>query len=658
MLRISRANLIESTNLKLICRFKSDVSYQYLEKSPLPTYKFQRSLPRLSIPDLNKTCHRYLEALKPIIASQQQYEQTKSIVNEFAKGEGVRLHEELVRFDKLNKHTSYISEPWFDMYLKSRVPLPLNYNPFMAWKLDSKPEYNTQLLRTTNMLISALRFKRSLEEQKLKPEVFHLNPKNSDTQTYQTVMKISPSAIATYVSFAFKAFPLDMSQFQNLFCSTRIPKLIRDEILVYPKSKHIVILRNGQFFVFDVVNSNGDIKEPSELLTCIKYILEQPKIDKESIAVLSTEERDTWAKTREILINSNAVNKENIQLIDSAHFVICLDDFVPQNLDDGAHNYLHGCNKNNKFINRWFDKSFSVILTKDANAAVNFEHSWGDGVAVLRFFNDVFTDSTTNHHVNPDTPISKTIDPSKQVKRLDFSLNDSVKKSIEKAKSNLIMNTKDLELSAVLYEKMNRDYFKRKKLSPDSMFQLGFQMAYYRLYNSPAATYESCSTAAFKHGRTETVRSATTETQIASLAFLSKQKRNQSELRALLDNCSKKHFQLTKEAAMGQGFDRHLFAMRNIAEKKGEKLPSIYTDQSYIQANHFILSTSTLYGEAFQGGGFAPVVKDGFGCGYGYVDNILGVLVSSYNPHRNGQQFGDAFRASLDDIYEVLEKVD
>ncbi len=29
-----------------------------------------------------------------------------------------------------------LSEPWFDMYLKARDPLVLNYNPFIAFKDD------------------------------------------------------------------------------------------------------------------------------------------------------------------------------------------------------------------------------------------------------------------------------------------------------------------------------------------------------------------------------------------------------------------------------------------------------------------------------------------------------------------------------------------
>jgi hypothetical protein len=37
--------------------------------------------------------------------------------------------------------------------------------------------------------------------------------------------------------------------------------------------------------------------------------------------------------------------------------------------------------------NRWVDKSFSVIVTSEGTAGLNFEHAWGDGACVLAFFN-------------------------------------------------------------------------------------------------------------------------------------------------------------------------------------------------------------------------------------------------------------------------------
>jgi carnitine O-palmitoyltransferase 2 len=53
--------------------------------------------------------------------------------------------------DRQNKQTSYISGPWFDMYLKSRLPLLLNYNPFIAFKED--PTIKDQVSRALSVIL-------------------------------------------------------------------------------------------------------------------------------------------------------------------------------------------------------------------------------------------------------------------------------------------------------------------------------------------------------------------------------------------------------------------------------------------------------------------------------------------------------------------------
>ena len=55
--------------------------------------------------------------------------------------------------DRQNKDTSYISGPWFDMYLKSRLPLVLNYNPFIAFKED--PDITDQVGSVVTALVVA-----------------------------------------------------------------------------------------------------------------------------------------------------------------------------------------------------------------------------------------------------------------------------------------------------------------------------------------------------------------------------------------------------------------------------------------------------------------------------------------------------------------------
>lgn len=60
-----------------------------------------------------------------------------------------------------------------------------------------------------------------------------------------------------YGAYLFKVFPLDMSQFVGLFGATRLPRQSKDEIFRDPKSKHVVVQRKGNFYVFDVLDADG-----------------------------------------------------------------------------------------------------------------------------------------------------------------------------------------------------------------------------------------------------------------------------------------------------------------------------------------------------------------------------------------------------------------
>jgi len=202
---------------------------------------------------------------------------------------------------------------------------------------------------------------------------------------------------------------------------------------------------------------------------------------------------------------------------------------------------------------------------------------------------------------------------------------------------------------------LSKKLCKQHKVSPDAMMQLGFQLAYYLKHGEVVATYESCSTSAFKHGRTETVRPATLETtkfvKAATAPTL-----DYPLLKNLIMECSKVHGNLTKDAAMGQGFDRHLYGLRKLAEATGEEIPALYTDPAYAEINHVILSTSTLPSTEIAFGGFAPVVRNGFGVGYQIQDDFLGLVLSSYPPNRDGPRFIECAEEAYKIINDVLTK--
>ena len=159
--------------------------------------------------------------------------------------------------------------------------------------------------------------------------------------------------------------------------------------------------------------------------------------------------------------------------------------------------------------------------------------------------------------------------------------------------------------------------------------QLGIQMAYYKLHQRFVSTYESCSTAVYKHGRTETIRPVTNETKEFIETF---HKSNDESLKKdLLKKAADKHQKLIIEAAKGEGFDRHLFALKYLQETVNkEKLHRLYLDKAYQSINHTILSTSTVASKHISAGGFGPVVNDGYGIGYLIDDEQCGLLVTSY----------------------------
>uniref|UniRef100_A0A1I8QD12 Choline/carnitine acyltransferase domain-containing protein n=1 Tax=Stomoxys calcitrans TaxID=35570 RepID=A0A1I8QD12_STOCA len=636
-------------------------SYQYLQRSKLPTMYFQKSLPRLPIPLVEKTCERFLAAIQPLTTA-QEFSDTQQVVSEFKSNEAPELNAMLKLKDEANKHTSYISEPWFDMYLRDRSPLPLNYNPLLAMKNDTRPQYQHQLVKAANIVITSLRFWRSLLAGLLEPEIFHMNPKKSDTESYRRWMRMTPRIVATYASYVFKAFPLDMVQYERLFGTSRIPEIDKDYLVQSPTSKHIMIMRRGNIYAVDVLDTNGNIEPAREILArlCAVEKLDDSKSPAEvPLGVLTSSERNQWARVRQHMIKSSINNELLTQQIDTALFCICLDtaeDPVYSESDPipAFKSMLAG-----KATNRWFDKSLSMLLTADGTAAINFEHSWGDGVAVLRYFNEVFKETMNRPFVSTDDLKSITQLPvnTDKVRHLNFEIDDYLKNEVKNAYDRNLKTINSLNMQMLIYPKLSKKACKADRLSPDSIMQLSFQLAYKQTYGKYVGTYESCSTAAFRHGRTETMRPCTLATTEFCDNVLSSQKDfDAKKLRALIDKCSTYHSQLTKDAAMGQGFDRHLFALKHTAMTNNMTIPKLYDTEAYKRINYNIISTSTLSSDGLLSGSFGPVVRDGLGIGYSIQNEMCGVVVTSYENGCNGKEFVSSLEQSFNTIRRVIDE--
>ena len=484
------------------------VEYDTLAPTCVPTKHYQKSLLRLPIPKLEDTCRNYIKTVTPLLTA-AELKQTEEVVKAFTAGEGPRLHDKLVAKDKLNKHTSYITDDWFDMYLSARAPLPLNFAPFLVFRQDPLAQRNTQAHRAAAFIHASLRFRQAWEENKLAPEVFHLNPSLTKKPWYERLASLAPSFMSAYVMMAGKGFPLDMSQFPRLFNSTRIPRAGKDELRSGDASRdhHIVVMYKGHPYKINVMEPVADVRRAASRATEFRPVsVEQIAARIRSVVMdtneeqaefplgaLTSDNRDRWASIREEMELSPR-NKEALHSIDTAVFVLCLDD---DEVDFSSRDaitkmgrlFLHGDPKKS---NRWWDKSFQLIVSKNGYVCCNFEHSWGDGVAVMRWANDVW------HTAAEDFAPPQIVAPTEKPVRIELELSETVKEGVRKAVRRFQTDVDALKYDVSVYPELGKKGLKRLKVSPDAFMQQGFQLAYKKLYGETRSTYESASTSAFR----------------------------------------------------------------------------------------------------------------------------------------------------------------
>ena len=298
----------------------------FFQRSILSTDHFQYSLPRLPIPQLDKTCARYLAAVKPILNNDENaYKETQKILADFRTGDGKRLDAQLRQKNATNRNTSYISKPWFEMYLKSRLPLILNFNFFLVFTDDQQQLKPTA--RITNYIISSVRFMKTLRANWLDPEVYHLNPKKTNTDRFRKYLRYVPKRVAFYGAFIQKAFPLDMSQYDRLFNSTRIPKSDCDILETHVENiRHIIVIKRGHYYKVNVLDENGELLPAEKIAAMMKYLSEDlmEEENKYPFGYFTADKRDRWAAVRTQIETLSEHNKQMFKEIDSSIMVVCL----------------------------------------------------------------------------------------------------------------------------------------------------------------------------------------------------------------------------------------------------------------------------------------------------------------------------------------------
>ncbi|THH28350.1 hypothetical protein EUX98_g5849 [Antrodiella citrinella] len=565
--------------------------------APSRTFARQDELPKLPVPPLEDTCNRYLQALEGL-QDAKDHEQTRKVVHEFLEGDGPRIQEKLKAWaaDK----ASYIEDFWYESYLSHSDPVVLALNPFFVLEDDPTPDRGSQLPRAASLIVSSLGFIHDLRAGMLEPD-------------------------------AVRGTPLDMDQYTRLFGTARVPTDRGCRMEVHGESRHIVVLRRGQFYWFDVLDmDNRPVLTEREVLRNLQAIINDAdklpihEVARNAIGVLSTENRKIWSSLRKAL-SKNRNNESCLEVVDNALFVVCLDDAHPDNLAELCNDFLCGTYhlKNGVQVgtctNRWYDK-LQIIVTATGAAGINFEHTGVDGHTVLRFAADIFTEGLMllARSINPSAPTlfhaplsphAKSYKPPRAhhghtppvpsppsyiidtaPKKLEWTLYPELRAGIRFAETRLSDLICQNDCQALEFKEYGKNFITSHGFSPDAFVQMAFQAAYYGLYGRIECTYEPAMTKAFLHGRTEAIRTVQPQSVEFVKTFFSEA--TPSQKMAALRKACQGHVKLTKECSQGLGQDRHLYALYCLLQREREKAPSSSPDRAVSPASDSETSSS------------------------------------------------------------------
>ncbi|KAJ9104530.1 hypothetical protein QFC21_002026 [Naganishia friedmannii] len=629
---------------------------------PGRTFAQQHKLPKLPVPPLKDTCDRYLTALQGL-QDEEEHERTQKIVAEFCKpgGEGEKWQSKLEEYNK--SADSYVEEFWFPGVCRLEFDFTFRTHFSYYRKSDVTPSGKQQLPRAASLILGSLYFVHDLRNELLEPDMI-------------------------------RGTPLDMSQYKRLFGTSRVPTHQGCQINVTEDSKHIAVLRKGQVYWFDCLDAqNRPLLCEREILKNLEAIVEDAEktpaleVAQNAVGLLTTENRKIWSDLRRKILQSNKNNAECLAVVDSALFVVCLDDCKPKDLSELCANFLCGTYDLQHGVqvgtctNRWYDK-LQIIVDSEGEAGINFEHTGVDGHTVLRYAADVYTELVLlfAKSINPATPSffkAKLSPYSKAYKakpgekipeaeeeletmprKLQWKLSPDIRAGIRFAETRISDLICQNDSQALEFKGYGKSFITRHGFSPDAFVQMAFQAAYYGLYGRVESTYEPAMTKAFKHGRTEAIRTVQPESVHFVKTFCDEGSSFVEKIDALKAAC-KRHTALTKECSQGLGQDRHLYALYCLAQREIEKshgdrksLPDIFTDSGYNTLSTSVLSTSNCGNPALRLFGFGPVTPDGLGIGYIIKDEGISVCASS--KHLQTRRFLDNLQSYLYEIQRML----
>lgn len=579
------------------------------------TFDFDNKIPPLPVPSLEDTAARYLTSIEPLVDA-ETLARNKAEVAELLAPDGVGRKLHALLLERASAMDNWLSGWWEQAaYLTYQEPLIVNSN--IGISTDARVTHPDQAMRAAQLTADTIAFYFGIVNETMPPEIL------KDGSAF------------------------DMSLLKRFFATNRFPGAAADRIHTYGfnESRHILVIRRGHYFVFDVIGPDGKVMPASDIMAQLKTIIAAADAAPVAtpVGLLTADNRAVWHAERDRL-SSDPINGASLDKIDRALFLVCLDDVSHDNFEKLAKAGLYGMRGS-----RWYDKSFALVVDKDGRFTLHGEHSPVDAGAWIPLIETIggkVADVAPSTNAGLAAPVE-----------LTWNLKPETLAAIERAGAVWDKLTGDLDQRVLHYTGYGKDVIKTFKTGPDPVLQMSFQLAYLRMHGKTPKIYEAASTRAYRGGRTETIRSGTNQSRAFCLG-MDDPSLNDAQKNALMRAAFTEHGKLAKDASAGQGCDRHLLGLRLIARENGiTNLPALFSEEVYQRG--WELSTAQLPMKVGFVNHFGPVTPEGYGIAYIIKDDHINVHVTSFKSHpmTDSGKFLEAISKALDDIGALGKRI-
>jgi len=454
---------------------------------------------------------------------------------------------------------------------------------------------------------------------------------------------------------------LDMSQEDALFTTTRVALDRCDELRSTPgmPPPHIAVLAKGWVWIVPLVGcadaGSGEWTRRPLSAAALGEALRTVRAEAAALAAggHDLDERGVAAVTaaprRDAARHYAALDPVARNEVEAAFWVVSFDEGRPAaDPSSVMHQSLIGADAGT----RWYDKIGTFVVFDDGSAGGHGEHSYVEAVTTAAVFDHSLARMARGVQLDW-TPVAA---DAPRPRRLFFRPPRDTVEWLRGVRAASAALHDDVEVTVVTMAGVSvRRRAKLAGISPDTLTQLAIQLAYARDDGAkyPTSVYETASTRTFRFGRTETMRSATEE----AMDFVQAYPDAPAHVRAdLLRRAAAAHDKRRRNASAGHSFDRHLLALRLVAEAEGLTLPAILSSPLLAPLSQFRLSTSQV--PVFQRmiGGFAASERDGYGVCYGLNELDTRLCITAYRgaPETNTQRFSSLLQTALVELLDLL----